>query len=43
VLALVESLKDGDKRSRDNAEWALKRINTPEARKAIEEYEKKSD
>jgi hypothetical protein len=42
VLGLIELLNDEDERIRRAAVFALKKINTPEARKALEEYKKKS-
>jgi HEAT repeat protein len=42
VPALIETLKDEDKEVREQTAGALEEINTPEARKAVEEYNKKS-
>ena len=41
VPALIDALKDKDKDVRSNAAEALGEINTPEARKALEEFKKK--
>ena len=43
VPALIKALKDDDGNVRRYAAKALKKINTPEARKALEEYYKKSN
>jgi HEAT repeat protein len=42
VPTLIEALKDADWSIRVFATWALEQINTPEAQKALEEYEKQS-
>lgn len=43
VPALIEALKDGDRWIRAPAERALEKINTPETRKALKDYKKKSN
>jgi HEAT repeat protein len=42
VPALIEALKEGNADVRGSAAQALKNINTPEAKKALEDYERKS-
>ena len=41
--ALIEALKDENIYVRQGAAWALEKINTPESRKALEDYKQKSD
>jgi HEAT repeat protein len=42
VPDLIEALKDGNEYVRQAAARALGEINTPEAQKTLEEYERKS-